>query len=47
MSREEILKEINRLEDRMCHIVLDKKTDYVLKNQRKLQKLRRLLKDVK
>lgn len=44
-SKEEIQKEIDRLEDRMCHIVLDKKTDYVLKIQKKLHRLRRLLKN--
>lgn len=44
MNKEEIKAEIARLEDRMCHIVLDKKTDYVMKNKKKLDKLRRLLK---
>lgn len=44
MTKEEIQNEIDRLETLMCKIFLSKKTDYVLKNQAKLKKLRRMLK---
>lgn len=48
MTKQEILeikKEIDRLEDLMLKIVHSRKTEFVQKNKKKLEHLRRKLKD--
>lgn len=45
--KEEITKEIDRLEELMSDIVLNKKTDFVMKNKARLTKLRKLLREEK